>query len=248
MNGPSVDAFNTASTWLRDGFDADVRVVLDSGCGTGMSTRNLARLHPDAAVIGVDRSAARLGKSRGVELPDNALLVQAELATFWRLLLEADFDAAEPGLSEAAPLKASRVARHWMLYPNPYPKPARLNLRWHGHPSLPCLLAIGDEIEVRSNWRVYLDEFETATSLLARRAGGGAESDDGELSMAGLSLQRQRTLQTVRNRVGRLGVGNGAPIEALRLASVEDAITPFEAKFHANGEALWRLAMRRGKV
>ena len=35
-------------------------VILDSGCGTGASTRKLANMHPQHLVIGVDRSAVRL--------------------------------------------------------------------------------------------------------------------------------------------------------------------------------------------
>jgi len=38
-------------------------VILDSGCGTGESTWNIARLHPGTAVIGIDKSALRLSKA-----------------------------------------------------------------------------------------------------------------------------------------------------------------------------------------
>jgi hypothetical protein len=34
--------------------------------------------------------------------------------------------------------------------------------RWHAHPVLPALLALGDTIELRTNWRVYADEFVMA--------------------------------------------------------------------------------------
>ena len=59
-------------------------VVVDAGCGTGVSTAALAARHPDALVVGVDRSADRLGRGRA-PLPDNAFLLRAELADFWRL-------------------------------------------------------------------------------------------------------------------------------------------------------------------
>ena len=144
LHGPSVESFDAAAGWLDKHCGPNTPLVIDSGCGTGMSTATLARMHPNAAVLGVDRSAARLAKSH--TLPSNALLVRAELATFWRLMLHTE--------ACGGPLSAARVSHHFLLYPNPYPKPSRLNLRWHGHPALPMLLAIGARVEVRSNWYI----------------------------------------------------------------------------------------------
>src|SRR5690554_7396581 len=64
-------AFADAEAWL-----AKQRrpLVLDAGCGVGLSTRHLARRHSDHAVIGIDRSADRLSRNHG-PLPANALLV-----------------------------------------------------------------------------------------------------------------------------------------------------------------------------
>ena len=76
------------------------------------------------------------------------LLVRAELGSFWRLLL-----AAEEGRL------ASRVSRHQLLYPNPYPKPGQRGKRWAGHPALPIALQLGSAVEVRSNWLPYCLEF-----------------------------------------------------------------------------------------
>ena len=128
-------------------------LVLDSGCGTGESTRRLARLHPGALVIGVDKSAVRLSRLGGDRFPHregNALWLRGELASFWRLALEAGW----------------RLERHYLLYPNPWPKPGHLQRRWHAHPVFPDLLRLGGRIEMRCNWKVYADEFAFAVNRL----------------------------------------------------------------------------------
>lgn len=125
-------------------------LVLDSGCGTGASARRLADLHPAALVIGVDKSAARLARgSHDSDLPRNLLLVRAELGDFWRLALQARW----------------RIWRHYLFYPNPWPKPEHLQRRWQGHPVLPVLLGLGNHVELRSNWCTYVEEWRTALHL-----------------------------------------------------------------------------------
>ena len=59
-------------------------LVLDSFCGTGMSTKRLAEQHGDAAVIGLDKSAHRLTKH--ADASDQYLLLRAECEPFWQLL------------------------------------------------------------------------------------------------------------------------------------------------------------------
>ena len=77
------------------------------------------------------------------------MLLRAELSTFWRLLLNDGFSPE----------------RHYMLYPNPWPKPGHLKRRWHGHPVFPQLLGLGGEIEMRCNWEIYALEFARAVNL-----------------------------------------------------------------------------------
>ena len=162
LHVPSVEAFRSlaanAASLDRSG---TTPLILDSGCGLGRSTRRIAESNPESIVIGVDRSEHRLRKgdsAEGSALPENALFVQAELATFCgaRLLQHEEL--------------AARCTNHYVLYPNPYPKPRRLNLRWHGHPALPILLSIGDTTELRSNWPIYLHEFRDASACVARAA------------------------------------------------------------------------------
>ena len=146
---PTVEAFGLME---KDGVLSDGRpIILDSGCGTGSSTQRLAEMFPRHLVIGVDRSLKRLEKSgftTGFVRSGNFILLRGELATFWRLLLN----------SGCSP------ERHYLLYPNPSPKPGHLSRRWHGHPVFPQLLSLGGEIELRCNWEIYAQEFAEAVS------------------------------------------------------------------------------------
>ena len=136
-------AFSCANAWRLQRPDA--ALILDAGCGVGLSTRRLAQRFPDSLVIGVDRSADRLSREHG-KLPENALLVRADLVDFWRLALAEGW----------------QPQRHYLLYPNPYPKPGHLKMRWQGHPVFPAILALGGRLELRSNWRLYVEEFALA--------------------------------------------------------------------------------------
>lgn len=148
LHAPTVEVFRN----LAENNTLAGPVILDSGCGTGESTRRLADRYPEYLVIGVDQSLARLGKSgvdQGVLRKDNWLLARAELAAFWRLLHEAGI----------------KLHRHFLLYPNPWPKPGHLQRRWHAHPVFPWLLALGGEIELRCNWEIYALEFAAAVKI-----------------------------------------------------------------------------------
>lgn len=127
-------------------------LILDAGCGVGLSTLHLAARYPDHFVIGVDQSADRL--ARDVAWPGtrpvNCVRIRADLVDFWRLLHAA-------GVS---------LARHYLLYPNPWPKIGQLGRRWHGHAVFPTVAALGGYLECRSNWRVYIDECAAALSQL----------------------------------------------------------------------------------
>ncbi|WP_051206328.1 tRNA (guanine(46)-N(7))-methyltransferase TrmB [Oceanospirillum maris] len=142
----NIDAFKKANNWLRG---QNKPLILDSCCGVGESTRQLAGMFPDHAVIGVDQSEDRLSRKLG-ELPNNALLIRANLLDFWRLAVEAGW----------------QPERHYLLYPNPYPKKSQFKLRWQGGPMLPYIAALGGRFECRSNWKIYVQEMAQAVSLL----------------------------------------------------------------------------------
>lgn len=120
-------------------------LILDSFCGTGMSTALLANTHQDHLVVGIDKSAQRLQR-RTTNLPDNALLLRADCEPLWQLLVRDEI----------------RLRRHCLFYPNPWPKSQHLRRRIHGHPAFRYLVELGGVVELRTNWRIYVEEFATA--------------------------------------------------------------------------------------
>jgi len=139
-----------AAMAARAAWQPDAPLILDAGCGVGWSTLRLAEQFPDHFVFGVDQSSDRIGRGKPMELPANAVLIRADLVDFWRLL-------AEHGV---------RLARHYNLYPNPWPKIGHLARRWQGHAVFPVWRELGGELECRSNWRIYIEEMAQALSLL----------------------------------------------------------------------------------
>jgi tRNA G46 methylase TrmB len=123
-------------------------LILDSGCGTGESTIFLAETHPEHFVVGVDKSLARLSKNKffGISHDKNFLLVRADLIDFWRLAVS----------------KQWQVEKHYLLYPNPWPKKNQVKRRFHGHPVFFDLIKLGYYFELRSNWQIYVQEFAAA--------------------------------------------------------------------------------------
>lgn len=138
--------------WQADGGKP---LILDAGCGVGLSTLHLASQFPDHYVIGVDQSADRIARNTqwpGAE-PTNCSWVRADLIDYWRLMH----------------LHAIRPARHYLLYPNPWPKIGQLQRRWHGHPVFPTIVALGGYLECRSNWSVYIEECSAALTQLTSK-------------------------------------------------------------------------------
>ena len=140
-----------AALAARAAWNTQAPLILDAGCGVGWSTLNLAQAFPDHFVIGVDQSLDRISRGKPMEMPANAVLIRADLVDFWRLL-------AGEGI---------RLARHYNLYPNPWPKIGHLARRWQGHAVFPVWKDLGGELECRSNWRIYIEEMAQALSLLS---------------------------------------------------------------------------------
>lgn len=169
-------------------------IILDACCGVGQSTRILAQQNPQALVIGVDKSAHRI--NRNVEgfsqengySAQNYHLVRADLNDFYRLVKAASWP----------------VSKHYILYPNPWPKSKHLQRRWHGSAVFPQMISIGETLILRSNWRLYLEEFQQAAMQMALH---------GELSQVNVA--------------------------------VEQALTPFEAKYQASGQLCWQLTLNK---
>jgi tRNA G46 methylase TrmB len=136
------------------------RVILDSGCGRGRSTIALAKQYPHLPVIGIDRSTARLVTNKhytninpisvtsnninqyintddrdedayddidtgddeddmdnDIQSLHNILLLNMDLRAFWTLsCMQSDWI----------------IDQHYLLHPNPYPKPRWLSNRLYG--------------------------------------------------------------------------------------------------------------------
>lgn len=146
------DAFDRVRNDIEIELEKGTPLLFDSFCGTGMSTGILAKENPSAIVIGIDRSIARLSKTYNQTMPDNAILVQAECADFWFLAQQAGW----------------ALTHHSLFYPNPYPKSKQVKRRWHAHPAYPLLFALGGEVELRTNWRIYAEEFSQSFDYALR--------------------------------------------------------------------------------
>ncbi|MEP1382964.1 MAG: SAM-dependent methyltransferase [Paraglaciecola sp.] len=141
------NAFQEVLKWLGDW---QGQLILDSCCGVGESTANIALAHPEAKVIGVDKSALRTQKHHVYSVEtDNYLVVRADLQDFLRLLV----------------LEEKQLYKHYLLYPNPYPKSAHLQRRWYASSTFADILKLGGKFEVRSNWKLYIEEFAHALHI-----------------------------------------------------------------------------------
>lgn len=128
---------------------ADPRpLVIDSFCGTGHSTGIIAQRHSDHLIVGIDKSSHRLAKHEA-EITGGYLLLHAECEDIWQLLLQEQIFPDH----------------HYLFYPNPWPKSAHLQRRIHGSAAFRTLLALGGQVELRSNWQIYVEEFGVAMSL-----------------------------------------------------------------------------------
>jgi len=143
------EAFAAVARWLAD---SSRPLAFDSGCGTGQSTLALGAAHPTWRLVGIDKSAVRLARYGANHRPavyGNVMLVRADLVDFWRLAATAGW----------------RLAAHWLLYPNPWPKPSQAKRRWAEHPVWPALLALGGQLELRCDRFEYAQEMAWALRL-----------------------------------------------------------------------------------
>lgn len=153
LHQPTVDAW--ARLKNEHEFARGDSFILDSGCGTGASSIQLAELNPACKVLGVDQSISRLttnGVFDGFYANNNLILMRAELSSLWRLMLAEGY---QPQL-------------HCLLYPNPWPKSSQVKRRWHAHPVFPDLLSLGSQLELRCNWEIYAQEFAAAAGQLCK--------------------------------------------------------------------------------
>lgn len=154
----TLQAFQEVDTIVQAFLQANPEgeVILDACCGVGQSSRILAQQNPQTLVIGVDKSAHRINRNVEGFSPENGYnaqnyhLVRADLNDFYRLVKEANWP----------------VTKHYILYPNPWPKSKHLQRRWHGSAVFPQMTSIGNTLILRSNWRLYLEEFQQAAAQI----------------------------------------------------------------------------------
>ncbi len=220
-------------------------IVLDSGCGTGRSTKLLANdTFPEHLVIGVDRSLARLTKTKDnrqgyddnstdedddqtseratycQRVSENAYLVRAELVDFWRCCMHQGWTSATDGENKSS--DGLKITHHYILYPNPYPTNARLSSRWYAHPSFPLILTLGiPTLVLRSNWEGYLSEFAQSVQFANDFY---ATSDPNNVALPYLDSAMKGPAERIDKSV---------------------ALTNFESKYDAVGERTFELILER---
>ena len=183
-----------------------VNVVLDSGCGTGKSTRILGEIYPNHIVIGVDRSYTRLSKTTTTTTTKSNTTSPSASTTS-----KDDEDEEDSSSSNASKrpicervsntnviLVRAELVDFWrlcynhkkdtiilnidyhdILYPNPYPTHTRITQRWYGHSIFPLLLKFQSKsIVVRSNWLLYLQEFVQAIQIANDYYENNDDTDD----------------------------------------------------------------------
>lgn len=158
LHAPTADAFRQVDAAIGR---RPAPILLDAGCGTGESTEHWARRYPEHWILGIDRSAHRLAKAtaRGTATPDRGprpgqpWFIRADLGDWYRLAAAAGW----------------RLDRHFVLYPNPYPKAGQRNRRWPWSPVFPAMLALGGHLTLRTNWRTYAEEWAEALGRLTGR-------------------------------------------------------------------------------
>ncbi|MEJ2669003.1 MAG: SAM-dependent methyltransferase [Gammaproteobacteria bacterium] len=125
-----------------------VLLHLDSCCGVGESTKHWAQQHPDAFVMGVDKSSHRLAKHPHYTEPGvtNYRLYRADCSALWPLFVHASW----------------RFEHHNLWYPNPWPKYSQRQRRWYANPVMAALIRLQRRLVVRSNCEWYLEEFAWA--------------------------------------------------------------------------------------
>lgn len=150
----SEEIFHRADEIIRE---RKFPIILDSGCGTGESSVILSEKNPDTLIVGIDKSEKRLNKFINDENfyhKDNVMLIRADVVDIWRLIKKSNWN----------------IQKHYLLYPNPWPKKDLLKRRWHGHPVFPEMLSLCDQIELRTNWKIYADEFKLVLELVLAKS------------------------------------------------------------------------------
>jgi tRNA (guanine-N7-)-methyltransferase len=105
-------------------FKNNLPFVLELGCGSGVYTRELAKLFPEKNFIGVDTKGARLWQGAKIALAENLANVRflrarvENLESYFALLPLAKGEAGPP----AGEAGRGSVSEIWLTFPDPFPK------------------------------------------------------------------------------------------------------------------------------
>ncbi len=147
----SIKIFEEIWEWIKS--NNNKSLVIDVGCGVGESSYHLANKYKNDLVIGIDKSLVRISKNNTFKKnpPANLKIVRGDIIDIWRLFYKyrAEFS----------------IKKQYILYPNPWPLKHHFKKRWHGHPVFPFILALETPIELRTNWKLYLEEFSFCLNL-----------------------------------------------------------------------------------
>jgi tRNA G46 methylase TrmB len=180
---------------------------------------------------------------------NNTLLLRADLIDFWHQCL-----------TSSTWQSIVHVHRHYILYPNPYPKKARLKSRFYAHPAFPLLMLtlMNDRNEnddnnsscdddngimiVRSNWRGYLEEFAMAVQVWEE---AGLSSQDVRQQQQHLTNDPETTIMKKIGESKKRKWAMNGPARIMNVCET-NAMTNFEAKYVACGEAVYELQIKPG--
>ncbi|MBT4793465.1 MAG: SAM-dependent methyltransferase [Halobacteriovoraceae bacterium] len=148
----SLSAMAEIESWIEKQ-GSEKEILLDLCCGVGESTFHLATEFPEKLVLGIDKSADRIQRNNSFKHnpPINMIILRADLIDISRLL--------------ANKKDCYNFSKQYMYYPNPYPKKSQIKKRWYAHSVFPYLLELNIELEVRSNWKGYLEELVIAAEF-----------------------------------------------------------------------------------
>ena len=170
------------------------------------------------------------------------MLIRAELSDFWKCMI-----------GSAEWRSRTTIYRHYLLYPNPYPKASRVKSRFYCSPSFPYLMmtldmdgggaaAGGERLTVRSNWRGYLDEFRDAAGVYGET---GADLGRWLAHVEGDGSEWSPT-----RRAASSEPSDRLLVEGPRRLDCEDIepMTNFEAKYVEVGEPIYELSFHSASM
>lgn len=144
--------FKPRGVKLAVDLDPQSNNVLEIGAGVGKHAIGYAQKFPDSRIYAVEHSKERFEKFKNrISSHRNKKI---------------DLDNLEIHHCDAEAFTVHFVPDHslnkvFILYPNPYPKPAQSNKRWHNMPFMSCLISKlkpGGELTLVTNEQFYADE------------------------------------------------------------------------------------------